>query len=81
MSRQRSVNDKKHGGTLENNGTLLAITEKVADVLEREMDFVIDDWMEMVQKQEDLLRHQSDFGSPTPSVPALTKSFRSRLDR
>ena len=52
MSRQRSVNDKKHGGTLENNGTLLATTEKVADVLEREMDFVIDDWMEMVQKQK-----------------------------
>jgi hypothetical protein len=37
-----------------NNGTLFATTEKVADILEREMDFVIHDWMEMVEKQEDL---------------------------
>ena len=38
-----------------NNGTLPATTEKVADVLEREMDFVIHDWREMVEKQDDLM--------------------------
>jgi hypothetical protein len=28
-----------------NNGTLLATAPKAADVLEREMDFVIHDWI------------------------------------
>jgi hypothetical protein len=29
--------------------------EKVADVLEREMNFVIHEWMGLVEKQEDLM--------------------------
>jgi hypothetical protein len=28
---------------------------KVAEVIEREIDFVIHDWMEMVEKQDDLM--------------------------
>jgi hypothetical protein len=35
-------------GTPKNSGTLFVTNVKVADILEREMDFVIHDWMEMV---------------------------------
>ena len=38
-----------------NNGAAARDHVKVANVLEREMDFVIHDWMEMVEKQGDLM--------------------------
>jgi hypothetical protein len=62
-----------------NNGTLLAITEKVADVLEREMDFVIHDWMEMVQNQEDLIHISLNFDERTGHLPQLLRDVIARL--
>jgi hypothetical protein len=34
---------------------LFVTNVKVADILEREMDFVIHDWMDVVEKQDDLM--------------------------
>ena len=65
-----------------NNGTLLATSVKVADVLEREMDFVIHDWMEMVEKQEDLMHISLNFDARTGHLPQLLRDViaRFRLD-
>jgi hypothetical protein len=62
-----------------NNGALLATTEKVADILEREMDFVIHDWMEMVEKQEDLMRIPLNFEERTGHLPQLLLDVIARL--
>jgi hypothetical protein len=62
-----------------NNGTLLATTEKVADILEREMDFVIHDWMEMVEKQEDLVHIPLNFEERTGHLPQLLGDIIARL--
>ena len=48
-----------------NNGTLLPTSVKVADVLEREMHFVIHDWMEMVEKQDDVMHVTLNFDERT----------------
>ena len=62
-----------------NNGALLATTEKVADILEREMDFVIHDWMEMVEKQEDLVHIPLNFEERTGHLPQLLGDIIARL--
>ena len=62
-----------------NNGTLFATTEKVADILEREMDFVIHDWMEMVEKQEDLMHIPLNFEERTGHLPQLLGDVIARL--
>jgi hypothetical protein len=62
-----------------NNGTLLATTEKVAEILEREMDFVIDDWMEMAEKQEDLMHIPLNFEERTGHLPQLLLDLIARL--
>jgi hypothetical protein len=62
-----------------NNGSLLATTESVADVLEREMDFVIHDWMEMAEKQEDLMRIPLNFDERTRHLPQLLRDVIARL--
>jgi hypothetical protein len=62
-----------------NNGTLFATTEKVADILEREMDFVIHDWMEMVEKQEDLMHIPLNFEERTGHLPQLLEDVIARL--
>ena len=62
-----------------NNGTLLATTEKVADILEREMDFVIHDWMERVGKQEDLMHIFLNFEERTGHLPQLLRDIIARL--
>jgi hypothetical protein len=62
-----------------NNGTLLATTEKVADILEREMDFVIHDWMEMVEKQQDLMLIALNFEERTGHLPQLLGDVIGRL--
>jgi hypothetical protein len=62
-----------------NNGTLPATTEKVADVLEREMDFVIHDWREMVEKQEDLMNIPLNFEERTGYLPQLLRDLIARL--
>jgi hypothetical protein len=53
--------------------------EKVADVLEREMDFVIHDGMEMVEKQEDLMHISLNFDQRTGHLPQLLRDLIARL--
>ena len=53
--------------------------EKVADVLEREMDFVIHDWMEMVEKQEDLMHISLNHDERTGHLPQLLRDVIARL--
>jgi hypothetical protein len=62
-----------------NNGTLLTTSVKVADVLEREMDFVIHDWMEMVEQQEDLMHISLNFDERTEHLPQLLRDIITRL--
>jgi hypothetical protein len=54
-------------------------TEKVADVLEREMDFVIHDWMGMVEKQEDLMHISLNRDERTDHLPQLLRDVIARL--
>jgi hypothetical protein len=44
-----------------NSGTLFVTNVKVAEVLEREMDFVIRDWMTLVEKQDDVMHIPLNF--------------------
>ena len=53
--------------------------EKVADVLEREMDFVIRDWMMLVEKQEDLMHISLNFDERTDHLPQLLRDVIARL--
>jgi len=53
--------------------------EKVADVLEREMDFVIHDWMGMVEKQEDLMHISLNRDERTDHLPQLIRDVIARL--
>jgi hypothetical protein len=66
-------------GTPKNSGTLFVTNVKVADILEREMDFVIHDWMEMVEKQEDLMHISLNFGERTNHLPQLFRDVITRL--
>ena len=47
--------------------------EKVADVLERELDFAIRDWMALVEKQEDLMHITLNFDERTNHLPQLLR--------
>src|ERR1700738_208322 len=62
-----------------NNGMLFVTNVKVADILEREMDFVIQDWMELVEKQEDLTRILLSFDERTGHLPQLLRDVIVRL--
>jgi len=62
-----------------NNGTLLATSVKVADVLEREMHFVIHDWMEMVEKKDDVMHIALNFDERTGHLPQLLRDVIARL--
>jgi hypothetical protein len=53
--------------------------EKVADVLEREMDFVNDDWMGMVEKQQDLMHISLNRDERTDHLPQLLRDVIARL--
>jgi len=52
---------------------------KVADVLEREMDFVIHDWMAMVEKQDDVMHIPLNFDERTGHLPQLLRDVITRL--
>jgi hypothetical protein len=53
--------------------------EKVADVLERETDFVIHEWMGMVEKQEDLMHISLNRDERTDHLPQLLRDVIARL--
>ena len=60
-------------------GSLLATPVNVAHVLEREMHFVIHDWMEMVEKQGDLMHIPLNFDERTGHLPQLLRDVIARL--
>jgi len=57
-------------------------TESVADILERELEPVIHDWMRLVEKQEDLMSIALSYEDRTGHLPALLREVivRLRLD-
>jgi hypothetical protein len=62
-----------------NNGTRPGTTESVADILERELDPVIHDWMTLVEKQEDLMSIVLSYEDRTGHLPALLREVIKRL--
>jgi hypothetical protein len=64
------------------NGTRTEPTESVADILERELEAVIHDWMSLVEKQEDLMSIALSYEERTGHLPALLREVivRLRLD-
>jgi len=64
------------------NGTHIVTTESVADILERELEPVIHDWMMLVEKQEDLMSISLSYEDRTGHLPALLREVivRLRLD-
>jgi hypothetical protein len=61
------------------NGTRTVNTESVADILERELDPVIHDWMTLVEKQEDLMSINLSYEDRTGHLPALLREVIARL--
>jgi hypothetical protein len=62
-----------------NNGAPTVTTESVADILERELDAVIHDWMTLVEKQEDLMSIALSYEDRTGHLPALLREVIVRL--
>jgi len=62
-----------------NNGTRTVTTESIADILERELDPVIHDWMTLVEKQEDLMSIKLSYEDRTGHLPALLREVIARL--
>ncbi len=62
-----------------NNGTHASGTGSVADILEHELDATIHDWMELVQKQEDLMSIPLSYEERTGHLPALLHEVIARL--
>jgi hypothetical protein len=58
-------------------------TQSVADILERELDTTIQDWMRLVEKEPDLARIRLSFEERTGHLPRLLHDViaRLRLDR
>lgn len=62
-----------------NNGTRPGTTESVADILEREHDALIHDWMQLVEKQDDLMAITLGYEDRTGHLPALLREVIARL--
>lgn len=62
-----------------NNGAPASGTKSVADVLQQELDSTIHDWMELVEKQEDLMSIPLSYEDRTGHLPALLNEVISRL--
>jgi len=62
-----------------NNGTRPGTTESVADILERELDPVIYDWMTLVEKREDLMSIALSYEDRTGHLSALLREVIERL--
>jgi len=64
---------------LKNNGTRSGTTASVADILERELDALIHDWMELVEKQDDLMATTLGYEDRTAHLPVLLQEVIARL--
>jgi RsbT co-antagonist protein rsbRD N-terminal domain len=62
-----------------NNGTIVITAESVADILERELDHLIHDWMTLVEKQEDLTAVSLSYEDRTGHLPKLLRDLIARL--
>ena len=62
-----------------NNGTRPVTTESVADILDRELDAVIHDWLALVEKQEDLVQIPLNYEERTGHLPKLLNDVIARL--
>lgn len=62
-----------------NNGTRSGTTASVADILERELDALIHDWMELVEKQDDLMAMTLGYEDRTAHLPVLLQEVIARL--
>jgi hypothetical protein len=62
-----------------NDGPRLDTTESVADILERELDPLIHDWMQLVEKQDDLMAITLGYEDRTGHLPALLQEVIARL--
>jgi hypothetical protein len=62
-----------------NNGTRDAATEAVADILEREHDALIHDWIQLVEQQDDLMAITLGYEDRTGHLPALLREVIARL--
>ena len=62
-----------------NNGTRSGTTETVADILERELDLLIHDWMQLVEKQDDLMAMTLGYEDRTGYLPVLLQEVIARL--
>jgi hypothetical protein len=62
-----------------NNGTRSVTTESVADILERELDHLIHDWMQLVEKQDDLMTITLGYEDRTGHLPKLLRDVITRL--
>jgi hypothetical protein len=61
------------------NGTRPATTESVADIIERELQHLIHDWMMLVEKQEDLMTIPLSYEDRTGHLPELLHDVIARL--
>jgi hypothetical protein len=62
-----------------NNGAAIAATESVADILERQLDDVIHEWLALVEEQEDLMSIPLSYEQRTGHLPALLHELIARL--
>jgi hypothetical protein len=64
------------------NKTRPATTESVADILERELDAVIHDWLALVEKEKDLMALPLSYEDRTGHLPKLLRDVidRQRMD-
>jgi hypothetical protein len=62
-----------------NNDARLGTTQSVADILERELDPLIRDWMQLVEKQDDLMAITLGYEDRTGHLPALLHEVIARL--
>ena len=64
------------------SGTRTETTESVADIVERELNNVIHEWLALVEKQEDLMSVALSYEDRTGHLPALLREVivRLRLD-
>jgi RsbT co-antagonist protein rsbRD N-terminal domain len=62
-----------------NNDTRSGTAESVADILERELDHLIHDWMQLVEKQDDLMAITLGYEDRTGHLPKLLRDVITRL--
>jgi len=73
----KTVTERSNG-----NAARSVTTESVADILERELEPVIHEWLALVEKQEDLMSIALSYEDRTGHLPALLREVivRLRLD-